>query len=1304
MTNHLNEITKLKPQEVREYVKQNINDEAFIFEIVENKEISVPLLLSNKILPEQVVSKLSDSLENITFLLDSFINANYIPSVSFIDSLSCFGAASDGLVKKAINSFPTIQMSTQILIKLINDELMDSAIALVKQRTEFQKPEILFLLLNSGANDSQIIELATNTELLITKVLDSFNNRNFKNYSHLALSSVFKKASDDVVLNFINKFEISATQISEMDITSEALEKLLRVFKDKKSRSWSMYADYIKWSPELEKLENLYGFIVEDCPIESKFRKAWISRNPEHATDDELVELIGEAIGSKILEKAYKELITRPINLIKKVGTKQIPEIISPSSLVNFIKGDVDKALFLLEELPSKYSQALRRIIPPDLVPTAKNKRKKSYFFEAIDALKKRNIEEFRFALSGDYTIDNFVEDTYQSSKSRLCSITYISPEIIKKTTKSELLKLVNSNIRVNVYYSEEAIKLNYNLNLSEAIHCLKKFNSTTCFDLCDDQKSFLLSNELSNGDISSVFEERKEYICSNNELFLAYIQRAKSYGALKASSETLKMISSKFTTKELREILSLHDWDIVDVIDVTGKDGEFFVTDEEILSLIENKYTLENQNFITKLISRDREFAKKVVSAYLSGNKELSKLCGKTINIRRNKTNKFQSILEELSFEQKDLVDEIFKSGASLHSFKYKISDYVNALKKYSNGRVVFVNEINYSDTSDLSELHPVNIKINRVIVTNNDIRHFGNLFYGHIEVDSVSISGNGYSNIRSMESGSLVNLLSFINYFQIKNIELFGNNIVFADKVHLLMNNIKFIGNESIFNNISAENIEDTIGLKLEHLKFLENNGLIINENLAKKLINSHHDDVQVVTWLNQRLGGLSSYFIQTSLLNYNSKESVQVLKDSGIKFVSDNEFIIIKAKEHLDVSGSNFDPIDISKLSAKEKSFIIKYIEKNIDKNYSKLNLLSSNIDTLDLLRPYHLMKESISLDDSDIIKLFNINSNISQNKKIIKGIRDLISINGGNLTYKIELIKSFIETINPSVELLISDFLDYSDVNAVTESESFKSISMTSLKTIENHQNFIENQNIILKNKNKNEIIRFLRSASSKGDDYLRDTIEMIISAVNGVNALTERLNSLISESEDETQISELKKSIDGVTKRIQEVAAMDDIEHMHDRLVPLLSFLKSDPVQLLGQDKFKKLERSAEISEKLGFNLFFPKTRGDLQYLGDNNGWCVNYHRSYGDGVINKGNILVGICEPNSDSCKENVIALAHYLNKGKGKYQLEQLKWSSRKKGNRNVDATSDFNYGAILCEIKHYLDKYEQDRKNKEL
>jgi len=64
--------------------------------------------------------------------------------------------------------------------------------------------------------------------------------------------------------------------------------------------------------------------------------------------------------------------------------------------------------------------------------------------------------------------------------------------------------------------------------------------------------------------------------------------------------------------------------------------------------------------------------------------------------------------------------------------------------------------------------------------------------------------------------------------------------------------------------------------------------------------------------------------------------------------------------------------------------------------------------------------------------------------------------------------------------------------------------------------------------------------------------------------------------LIDSEEEKAPLLEAKSRIES---RMQEILEMDHVKHIHDRLVPILSFIKSDPLQPLGQDKFKKIEKN-----------------------------------------------------------------------------------------------------------------------------
>jgi hypothetical protein len=139
--------------------------------------------------------------------------------------------------------------------------------------------------------------------------------------------------------------------------------------------------------------------------------------------------------------------------------------------------------------------------------------------------------------------------------------------------------------------------------------------------------------------------------------------------------------------------------------------------------------------------------------------------------------------------------------------------------------------------------------------------------------------------------------------------------------------------------------------------------------------------------------------------------------------------------------------------------------------------------------------------------------------------------------------------------------------------------------------------------------------------------------------------------------------------------------LDHPTDIHDRLVTIMQAFKKDPSQILGQDRFKPLEKP-DATKDLGCALYFPKTRGELVDLGQRYGWCVSTHSSYGDNVIQKGNILVALCRAGEKPHIDTVEALAHFVRRGPGDYYLEQMK------GPRNADVSGRYNHRAILQAI----------------
>lgn len=319
---------------------------------------------------------------------------------------------------------------------------------------------------------------------------------------------------------------------------------------------------------------------------------------------------------------------------------------------------------------------------------------------------------------------------------------------------------------------------------------------------------------------------------------------------------------------------------------------------------------------------------------------------------------------------------------------------------------------------------------------------------------------------------------------------------------------------------------------------------------------------------------------------------------------------------------------------------------------------------------------------------VLSLFKIN-HISSNKKVISSLNELILLKGQKFLLKVNIFSDLINKINPRIDLSHEDFISISKNGELSGSNLIEKMDISTIMFL--NQAFDSKMLFFLESKEKSHNISFIKSCSEKEQSYIRDIFQMIESIKNGLACIDGRIESTSSEEE----LVRLKDAKDRINARLMEVVSLNNAEAIHDRLIPILSFIKSDPLQPLGQDKFKKLENNKTIEEQLGYHLFFPKTREDPIYLGDNNGWCVNYHRHYGDNVISRGNILVGICEKGTSASRENVIALAHYLKQGVSELFLEQSKWSTKKKdGQRNVDATRDFKHEDIKSIIVAFIEK----------
>ena len=1323
MNNTIQTLQNQSSNEVRDFLKTNLNNPSVMDDLVAQKEIALPLLLKNKAFFEEVIKAMITSTQDLEFFMDCCLEAHFIPPYSYVEEVVNSSPKGEQIYQDLLKAFPSIPVSVQLMMSLINLGKNQAALQTILLKPELQKPEILILMLKSQMNDDALIDLALNNQVVANKIMDDLAEAVNKSYSTPVIPYPDRMINQVLVKGNVGGLNPGSVLKHLSAILEEAaLVKILNLFKKHKTEeeaknryySYRNYKESLDWSPAFETIDGhlLRDFNISQAPVGSKFRESFITNSPDNGSDEELIEIAEKgSANAKLMPKILAEILTRSLTLIKQVSIDKFENGLPPGELADSARAkdeDYAKRIYLYESLSSKYRPALFKSMPKDKIPQVDNSRKKTYFFEAFQSLKKPSLAEFHEALSHGYDLNNFVKDTHQSSKKAGCENLSLSHDFLVSLTKEELLQLASTPIKMQgscrYQYDDEDKGKNYpyKFSVAEAMIMKEKIGERDVFNNVDNKVAFLTSSELPEDEFKSVSESFQAEIFADSELLKAFLSRsAKTGEGSDFSSEIVEKLALHLTAAEIRKVADIPSYSFSDYLNIKGKDGEYVVSYELIKQKVNDKYAIEDTSFIQALSLRDPEYTKQLVAAYLKGNKGLSEFFGTAINIRRGKLDFFKKLDLELNSDPEEMVEKLFAKGGNLSDFRSNLLDYKATLKQYGKDREVLVDQVDLEKIpSEYGDLTNVQIKVARA--------NFGYSWYGgnldkdfsipkHVSVQLITIGQN--INSERVEPWTFKRLVDL-------NLPMVLEEGV-SPLTRLSMATRGFPGlnlaqeAQSVMNNLETVN-EWTV----ETCQLLEEQGLMITEPLVAKILENHSNKLLMMQWLSGRIGSLSKYMVQESeVTSYDSsdderlsnEEKINKMQSLGLQVVPDEEFEILQIKNNLKNSGGTFAPVDVSKFSLTQKSELIKFIETEVDPRYKQLNLISSNIDTLEILTDYESMKVCYSLDEADLIRLLNIPSNM-QSKKFLKAFKDLVSIGGGGFTYKVDTLKRITPIINPSVTLDLTDFVNTENVNAVAESETLESISLQVMLQVEQHADAIKANQIFLKGQKKASIFRFLRTCSQHGDNYIRDILEMINAVVNGLEGLENRVRTLKAEgySEEDQQIITLNESINGLTSYLTEVAKMDEAKHMHDRLAKMASFITSDPIQPLGTDKYGKFEKSKEVEESLGYQLYFPKTRGDLQYLGDNNGWCVNRASSYGDNVIKKGNILLGICEKGKPSSRDNVVALAHFTKSGADNYSLEQLKWSSKKQGGRsNVDATGAFKHGEIISEIKTYLKEY---------
>ena len=1300
---HLDFLKQEDLSQVREYIKQNQSEE-FCQEAFDHKEIYVPLLLKAKNLPESLV-KMFTTQADALFLYNQCVDLGYTPPLSFLESFKNYG---DAQVTQVINAYPKMPWTVQFFMENMNLGNLTAAFTLLKVKEDLRKNDLYKLLFKNGYVTEEFLNILINNSELIDLIGEQLERKNIMISPEMR--NQYFIAAERIPLSVVDSVKLASSAEAVLAIFEKSSDKI-----SEKNSYYNNYQNEIEYKDYYENIDSAlfdtFDLKLKNVPKGSIHREDYVYSNPTLAADDEIVDLVKTTNAKKgkstwrtknVYETILGAALSRSLSVVEQIPLSKIEGVFGPKTTAE-MTGNDDVRLYLLENLSSKYSSALKEVIKnKERIPNqVVSNRKKSYFNEAYDALCKSDMDSFRGYMKDPYSFNKFLEDTQQATKKAACD-RWLADDTVKSMTKEELISFMTKTpFRYpSRYYSEEDSReslFSFSLTLEEAVALFdsEKMVAFELFNNCEDKLGFINYEGLKGSDVLKIQEYNKNLIYSNPSLLKGLINRLGDFEDLSFDKDDLSTLATVLTAAELRNLVPKVDyWARRSIVGVKGVDGEYFVSDEQIKETLANdKDTFEDETFIKALIERNKELTINLLEAYGKGNKAMSELLGKEVTIRRSNKDKYKALLEELRTSEEAVVEECFAAGGNLDLFKKKLLNWEEALIKYAKNRVVCVTEAECNTVEKYLEISNVvwrvkqlsfvswySQKVSKEVVSSE-----------RIIIDSFKLS---FGNSSSLKEPSAMKLIK-----KFPEAEIVTSNCSFENKIELKENG--FLKGEALnqFNSLVALGgwKQEVRSLDLEHFLAIEEH-IMFDEETITLICKNHADDKEILNWVKSRVGNLSGVVLERPKFEWNdSKHDVQsYLKNLGVTVLKPEDYALWEATNKIKAEGKNFTEINVERWSVAYKTSLIKFIETEIDPEFGRLGLLGLNLEEVEAIYSYSTMKALYSLEDNDLVQIFNVPQSVSSNKKIMKSLRDLISVAGASLSMKVAILKDIVETVSSNGELTFSDFVDYSNQTSLELSENLKNMSMEVLNKVDSELPSIRENKLLLFGKDKTSVLRFLRSASEFGENYLRDTLQMITAIVNGVKAINDRIaalekDELVEENVRLQRIEELKQSAIGIAERLDEVSKMDHIEHMHDRLVPLSKFLKEDPLQPLGQDKYSKVERSPELQKELGHKVFFPRTRGDLQFLGEQNGWCVSYHAQYGNGVIEKGNILVGICEKGAEEAnKENVVALAHFLHDGKGGYRLEQLKWSSRIKG-RQTDATKDFKYGIIVEHVKAF-------------
>lgn len=1308
--------------ELKAYLKENFQTDDFLHQITEDPKTTLRLMLRVKFLPESLYHTLTLCESRAIEVIEIFREFNFIPGHLFLELL--YQNQYEEAIINLIRAFSTLEILMEDFVSLLNNEKYNVCheMMLVKP-DKFLKKDFVLTLILKGHCSEMILNFLPNfaQDLIIDLYLDNEENeeneeseinpkiiefilkKNFKKiiskimnpelYSYVCTSRLFNAAND----------EFLKTSILEQIIENEKLRT--------KANWISPVSIGLEYHPLFEKTElkdfNLQGnpgrYGSEDkrvvlkllnVPEESKHRERYIKFHPNKATIAEITASERHFMQYASVSGESFFLNERPLSEVKLFKQSWIKEYTTPSQFDKI--ADPEVCNYLYSFLPGSFRKRLKKRITVDSeIVAVKEKGKKSYFFEVVQSIEEANIENFRkYTSMPSYNLEKFITDTNQKSKADLTS--YLPPAIYQHLTKEEYIHFVVETELLS-FGRWEKIILPFKFSVSEIFQMLE--NNTDgrdyLIEFCDDIIS-LMKLKIKNHFYHNIFIE---LFLSNNDhlektpakikedaldILIGHYSQENSFTGIDESNSSfdiLKYLDKKTIRKalgnEASETLSLGK-----TLSLKDKNDEYVFEIDELPKIIKaedfSKYNVEES--LEAIRRRDRGLFKQIAEIYLKGGPPLAKIAKGKVTRNSSNLERIKFLYETSDLSNVDLLGATIDQvgiGSAVQKIRsrsglFSLNDYRDYFQNHTGPKIA----IELDDLDLLIEIFQENPGLSEKI----EIRPFDLCWYIDIQRKVISFI---------IEQKICCDFLDL--NLDSAGIEKVDNSL--DNLLKLIQLGANCTDDTSKFISIAYLNrrheIDDSDGSSL--LSTMEKLG----PDFIRQVISSGYININSV-YLSHLIDNNSSRYndIFCQLIKNNKDKRPIILLDNNSSFRPETEIIDCKndksafefelLKYKMREGDRDFASFSICKFSVKIKTDLINFIIKEIDPRFKKLKLLEKNLNGLTVICNYDEF-EKITPDPNNndkLLKLLLIPDNFKNNRKIIKGLTEIISLKGVSVIHKIQSFQSVASFMSTKAKIDCYDIFDFSDVDDIKLTDEFDSIDHDIISSLVELYKQNPEANICI-NRDKKETLRFLRSLDDK--DQIKDSVDMIKVSLVGL----ENLRESYREEQDEDLKIQIKSTMDNVESWLAEIRQMDDIEHIHDRLVVVSSFVTSDPTISLGQTNYDVIN-SSKLEKEIGYSLFFPKTIGELTLLGDYGGWCVNRSRSYSEGVINNKEILVSLCPGNGPSIENSTVLL--HLKRAKEKdissYYCDQIK------GKNNQEAPRGININLIVSQIVSHLIK----------